>query len=317
MAAPILSVIVPFYNVEPFIGKCLESIIRQDFQDMEILLVDDRGSDGSRRIADEYAAKDSRIRIIEHPRNLGLSAARNSGIAQAAGEWITLVDSDDFIADDCFSSLYRLCVEHDADVASAQHVDFTDEADLSGNDAPESIITGSGKDAVTRLLYQNGDESTVWCRFYRRHLLEGVQFPDGVYYEDLATLWKIMLKAEKTVLSSRELYFYRQRQGSAVNSPINDKKTRSADQIINDFESGMSGTTLERAMRCRCCSLSFNLLMQMKSGDERSEFFEDYIRKNRREVLLDPDARRKTRLAILTSFLGFNFTRNCFRLIGK
>lgn len=317
MAAPILSVIVPFYNVEPFIGKCLESIIRQDFQDMEILLVDDRGSDGSRRIADEYAAKDSRIRIIEHPRNLGLSAARNTGITQAAGEWITLVDSDDFIAEDCYSSLYRLCVEHDADVVSSQHLDFVDEAEVDGKDAPETITTCSGKDAVIRLMYQDGDEATVWSRFYRKSLWEGVQFPDGLFYEDLLTLWRVMLKAEKTALSSRELYYYRQRPGSAVNSPINDKKTLSASYVINSFESEMSGTTFERAMRCRCCSLSFNLLMQMKSDDGRAEFFEDYIRKNRREVLLDPDARRKTRLAILTSFLGFNFTRRCFRLLGK
>ena len=120
MDSTMISVIVPVYNVEPYLRKCLDSIVNQTYRDFEILIIDDGSTDGSGRICDEYAEKDSRIKVF-HTENRGLSCARNLGLAEAKGEWIGFVDSDDWIEPDMYEVLIRRAEETGADVVECSH----------------------------------------------------------------------------------------------------------------------------------------------------------------------------------------------------
>lgn len=118
-----VSVIVPVFNVKPYLAECLDSIIHQTYTDLQIILIDDGSTDGSGAVCDAYAAKDARIRVV-HQENRGLSAARNRGIELATGEYLNFVDSDDYLLPDCIETLLKLCIEHDADMSICTYLDL-------------------------------------------------------------------------------------------------------------------------------------------------------------------------------------------------
>jgi len=122
----LISVIIPVYNVEPYLKKCLDSVVTQTYKEIEIILVDDGSTDGSGPICDEYAAQDKRIRVI-HKRNGGLSDARNVGLDRCSGRYVTFIDSDDYVASDYVERLYRILVEYNADIAVCDYFEFYDE----------------------------------------------------------------------------------------------------------------------------------------------------------------------------------------------
>ncbi len=212
----LISVIVPVYNVELYIRECLDSIINQELYDIEIIIVNDCSEDSSAVIAEEYAAKDSRIKVIHHDVRKGLGAARNTGIANASGEYLGFVDSDDFIDKRCYKLLYTRAKELNADVVSGQLQAFDDtgKKDVWPNYVKHfnSLFScDEYMDEIFGLFYV-----CAWCRIYRRlyFLKYIVCYDESVLYEDVFPYFKCYLNSDRLTAIPDTIYFWRQRSSS-------------------------------------------------------------------------------------------------------
>ena len=190
----ILSVIIPVYRVEDTLNRCVESVLRQNVTDMEVILVDDGSTDKCPKMCDEWAARDARIRVI-HQQNGGLSDARNVGIDVAKGDFLTFVDSDDYLADNTYRPL--LALMSDCDILEFSIANKLALQDRIYHDIGEYWL----KERVYRHTY-------AWNKIYRRQLFENIRFPKGKVFEDAYTL-PLLLKRSKTVrTTSRGFYYY-------------------------------------------------------------------------------------------------------------
>ena len=214
---PLISVIVPVYNVEPYLDQCVESIVNQTYKNLEIILVDDGSPDNCPAMCDKWAEIDSRI-IVIHKENGGLSDARNAGLRIAAGEYIGFVDSDDWIAYDFFEKLYEPCKIYGCEI-SACDVEFTEsrEAQIGKYETGEYRI-GSPEDALHDLIRGIGYRAVVWNKLYAAHLLSNETFPVGKYHEDEYFTYRIIGKAKLLSYTLASKYYYFQRDTGIVRS---------------------------------------------------------------------------------------------------
>lgn len=218
-----ISVIIPVYNVEEYIERCLTSVLNQTYSTIEVILVDDGSTDNSGSICDRYAKQDQRIKVI-HKKNGGLSDARNSGLKIAKGKYVCFVDSDDVMAPNCIELLYNLCVKNDAEISMGQYQIFCEKITfVDGNKQNEEVLNGCeilwrlfGKDYVTYVV--------AWGKLYLRQLFEDVEFPYGKINEDEATTYKLFNKAKRVAVSEANVYGYYMRQGSITKSVFTHKK---------------------------------------------------------------------------------------------
>ena len=218
----LISVIIPFYNVEKYIEECILSVLGQDYKNLEILFVNDGSTDGSAKIIEKYAKIDERITII-NKKNGGASSARNVGMDVATGEYVLFVDSDDFIAKDMISHLYSLSVEHDADDVSCKSLAFWDHLPHAKENVNFKVYNNK-KEILSELLSNKNMEIAVTRRLYKKDVLEGLHFDeDCIMYEDMIFLYELYLKTNKLVESESILYFYRQREGSLMHAKYTDR----------------------------------------------------------------------------------------------
>ena len=211
-----LSIIIPIYNVEDFLPQCLDSVINQTHPNLEIILVNDGSTDSCGEIGEEYAAKDPRIKVI-HKENGGLSDARNAGLKIATGDFISFIDSDDFVAVDFCEKLLETLLENTADVAECDFLAFENDRDLEkfSTDTKEKIEVFE-TEAALELLMKEYFKQTVWNKLYRREVLGDFEFPVGKINEDEFWTYKVFGNAKKIVKIPDVLYFYRQQEGSIM-----------------------------------------------------------------------------------------------------
>ena len=208
----LISIIVPVYKIEAYIGQCIESILSQTYKELEIILVDDGSPDNCGKICDEYALMDKRIKVI-HKKNGGLSEARNYGLAEAHGEYISFIDGDDYIDKSFYQMLLEAAEKNNCDIAECHSVNFEDGKN------PQSIYR-KGKNCLTPFEWLTESSvgeflpCVVWNKIYKKELFNDVTFPVGRHYEDEATTYKAVYKANRIIRINSALYFYRQRDGS-------------------------------------------------------------------------------------------------------
>ena len=200
-----ISVIVPVYNVEPYLRECLDSIIGQTYRELEIVLIDDGSTDGSPRICEDYRERDKRIRVF-HSENRGLSAARNFGIENASGEWIMFVDSDDFVSPDFCAIPLQTALKHGADLVIFERKFVGWPASLKDREHPSGVLT-------RHEAAQHGYPA-AWNKLYQRDLFCGIRYPEGRLFEDAATTHRLIYAANRIVRIDTPLYFYRYRKNS-------------------------------------------------------------------------------------------------------
>ena len=215
----LISIIVPVYKVEPYLGNCLDSLCRQTMPEIEIILIDDASPDSCGEICDAYAARDARIRVFHLEENKGLSAARNLGIQKATCDYIMFVDSDDWVADDFCREAYQRAISNNADL-----VMFDFQSIKNSELFPrrtESVPEGhkSCEEAID-LLFTNV-QNYAWNKLYRKELFHDIIYPEGFIYEDIVTTYKIVWKAANIYYINKTLYYYRLRSGSIVASQTN------------------------------------------------------------------------------------------------
>ena len=213
-----IDVIVPVYNVEPYLRRCVDSVLGQTLSDFTLFLIDDGSTDGSGGICGEYAGKDGRVRVI-HQENRGLSAARNRGLEAGGGAYVAFIDSDDYVEERYLERLWRIAEEREADmVLSGMMVAAEDEKGAPAAPAEEPAHWAVSKEEAFR--YMLGGERPLlfaWGKLYRRDLFQEIRFPAGELFEDVKIMHLLVERASRIVCTSYAGYFYVQRRGSITN----------------------------------------------------------------------------------------------------
>lgn len=269
-ALPLVSVIIPVYNVEAYLRECIDSVIGQTYTNLEILLIDDGSPDGCGAICDEYALADPRIKVI-HQQNGGLSAARNTGLDHACGEFICVIDSDDFIDANMIEILSDRLIRDNADLVICDIALCHNRSDIWSCDSPLTDRTFTLEEFVEE--YQAWQYIVAWNKLYRRSLFRELRYPAGYIHEDNATIHRILGECRTIATVPERLYFYRQRKGSITNSNLSikhsDALTAFADQICYAYGNG------------------WNKMADKTASDYVNKFFELYFRfpKNQENTL--------------------------------
>lgn len=228
-----ISVIVPVYKVEKYLGKCVESIINQTHSNLEIILVDDGSPDRCGEICDTYAAKDTRVKVI-HKENGGLSDARNAGIEVATGDYIGFVDSDDYIHPQMYEKLLGAILEHDADMSICPYEYVDEEGEAISKENPVRTEVLSNIAALEKLAspcwwYY----TTAWNKLYKKILFATIRFPKGKIHEDQFTVHELFYVCEKIVTIEDKLYNYLQRKNSIMGSKISISRLDGIEALCN------------------------------------------------------------------------------------
>ncbi len=213
----LISIIVPVYNVEKYLDRCVESIVNQTYTNLEIILVDDGSPDNCPAICDEWSKKDNRIKVI-HKENGGLSDARNIGLAVAAGDYIAFVDSDDWIHSDYIKILYSSLIKNNADISVCDINIVDDNSDIPIINEQHTTKIFDNASAMKSLVQGVEFASNVWNKLYSVELLKNEYFKVGKYHEDEFFSYRIISKINSAVYNNIKLYYYYQRSGSIMNS---------------------------------------------------------------------------------------------------
>lgn len=218
----LISIIVPVYNVQQFLPKCLDSILAQTYKNIEIIIVDDGAKDNSGKICDEYGIKYSNIQVI-HKSNGGLSDARNKGIEFVNGKYIIFVDSDDIIAPQLVEYLYRLIKKNNAEIGICEVAHcYPNKKILFKNSKDEYVL--NSEQAIEEMFYQKSFLVSAWAKIYPTEFFRDIKFPVGVLFEDSAIMYRLFDKADKVVYGTAKLYGYMHRENSITTKKfsIND-----------------------------------------------------------------------------------------------
>ena len=210
---PLISVIVPVYRVEKYLDRCLVSLTGQTYENIEILLVDDGSPDGSGAICDAWAQKDKRVQVI-HQENAGGGAARNAALDRARGEIFAFVDSDDYIAPDMFSYLYRL-LETGADIAECAYLETTDD-DAHFPEGEGTTWEYTPEQAMSCHIADTHFRQLIWNKLYRKAVVVDTRFPVGTKIDDEYFTYQLLGRAKKLVRSDKICYAYRQQADSVM-----------------------------------------------------------------------------------------------------
>lgn len=319
MEKSLISVIVPVYKVESYLHRCVDSIIYQTYRNLEIILVDDGSPDNCGKICDEYAKKDSRIKVI-HKKNGGLSDARNVAIDIAQGRYITFVDSDDSINENYIKILYENLIINNADISCASFVKVYDGERIDKVLSIQNMtkVYSSGK-AIENILYQHQLTNSAWGKLYDKRLFESLRFKVGILYEDLDLFYKLYEKADRIVQTNAVLYYYLQRTTSILGE-FNIRRIYVLN-IVDEILAYMTKyhPTLVKAAKDRKLSANFNiLLLLLKNNIDNSQLVHQCwknICELRMESLFNKKVRIKNRAGALFSLLGLNFFRFIISII--
>lgn len=218
----LVSIIVPIYNVEEYLDSCINSIVNQTYENIEVVLVDDGSTDKCGAICDKWSKKDSRIKVI-HKENGGISDARNKGINIAKGSFYVFVDSDDIVTNDMVETLMFYQQKYSSDIVQGMFKDFINEEDVIVDNEKAKCTVINGIDAIKNMYdIKNGIRSTVvWNKLYKAELFKELRFPKGKIHEDEFTVYKLYYKSSKVILLDKIVYLYRKRPESTMGKGFN------------------------------------------------------------------------------------------------
>ena len=259
-----ISIIVPIYGVEAYLGKCLDSILGQTYRDLEIILVDDASPDKCGVICDEYAKADARIRVVHQP-NMGLSGARNTGLDMATGEYVGFVDPDDYIELDYFQTLVDAMRTADVDIAISGFETFGDSHEI--NRCHMAVMNG---DEATVELVKNRLRSYAWNKLYRAKLFKKVRFPVGFRYEDIRIMHWVFMAANKVAVLDCTGYHYNVRSTS-ITGETSLKNSREFIEALDQRCEDLRNTPFFGAANYGKLSCARRILYETANSGERMD----------------------------------------------
>lgn len=304
---PKISIIVPIYNVEKYLKKCIDSILEQTYSNIEVILVDDGSPDNCGKICDEYKKNDNRI-IVIHKSNGGLSDARNVGISVATGDYIAFIDSDDYVDNNYISYLYNLLVLNNSDISIVMPYIVDENYIIKNKTRKEKIYNYNNVEALKIMLYQKKFETSAWGKLFKVDVIKNIEFPKGKIYEDLGTIYKYILNANKITFSTKKSYYYLQRSDSIMRGVYksNDLDYVSNAKLLFDEMINIGDLDLIKAAKSRYLSANFSVLLKLKKRDKivRKKLL-DNIKKYEKTVFFDKNVRFKNKIAILLTYINY------------
>lgn len=235
---PLISVIVPVYNVEAYLKRCVDSIRCQTYSNIEIILVDDGSPDNCPQMCDDFASEDSRIKVV-HKANGGLSDARNCGIDASSGEYITLIDSDDYVTEDMVEVLYNRITLDESDMVLCNYLCVGDNGDTSryaweNEPAMEDELLSSNEAHKKLFGHKHWHYVIACCKLYKRFLFDDFRYPLGKLHEDLHTTHLLFEKCSKISCVKKPLYYYYQNE-SSITHTYSIRRLDAVDAYISRF----------------------------------------------------------------------------------
>lgn len=318
---PLISVIIPVYNVEQYLRKCLESIINQTYKNLEIILIDDGSTDNSGKICDEYAKKDTRIQTI-HKKNGGLSDARNCGLKKSTGDYIVFVDSDDWMDFDGIRYMFILSKKYDAPLViggTEKTAESTGKVLWSDFKECEDLQIMTKKESM-RDVFINGCAS--WARLYKKEVHKDVFFPVGEINEDEAIVLQILERCNTIVKSSKIVYNYRFRENSITSTKFYKKKLdwckHSKDNwdYIKKFHSEIEKEAKTRYINSIVWALN-NMTVDLSNFAEDIYLFRKELKIYYKEYIKDITIPQKERLRVFFMCHFYYLYANIVKVLGK
>lgn len=226
-----VSIIVPFYNIEEYVDECVNSLVKQTYKNIEIILINDGSTDNTYNLLYNFSKKDHRVKLINKV-NGGLSDARNSGLQVVTGDYVTFVDGDDVVSSLYIESLLNILFLSNSDICCINHINFYNLSEISQDINVQGDFKSYNKyDFLNNYYYENEliHSGTIWGKLYKIELFNNILFPKGKIHEDAFTTYKLYLKANNISISNDKLYFYRKRPGSIM-------ATRKINSFVNLIE---------------------------------------------------------------------------------
>ena len=296
----LISVIIPVYNVEKYLNNCMDSILRQTYSNLEIILIDDGSTDASAHICDSYADEDARVKVI-HKRNSGAGAARNDGMELAKGIYIVFIDSDDYVGRNYIEGLYYALKMYHADISVCECTHISEESDgwdyeklqrdIGIRNRKISVI--SGREVLCGNVSLFCGEEVPWGRLYKKSIFSEfeITFPVGLGYEDTATIYKTIYYANRIACIDMKEYYYRIRDNSLMHSAFSIKNL---DRIISqDLKSKFyferkEHEMLARNLNCYCKVVRecYNALQEEYHGEDKRQIMYKIIQDLRNNLKL-------------------------------
>lgn len=287
----LISVIVPIYNVEKYLARCVDSIVNQTYKNLEIILVDDGSPDRCPQMCDDYAEKDSRIKVV-HKKNGGLSDARNAGMAVATGKYISFIDSDDYVSDDFFECLLDVMNKENSDIAECSVVKFYEDNRFDEFSDDLSVKTYDTQDAMSALIAENPFHQHVWNKLYKTELVKDIPYAVGKLNEDEFWTYRVFGRANKVARLNKTMYYYFQRSSSIMGVGYNirrldalEGKANRQKYIENNFP---DLSTQAKIDLYGSCMFAYQSVLKFMSGADKKKALE-LIRKYRKMYNLSFD----------------------------
>ena len=296
-----ISVIVPVYNVEKYIAKCLDSILAQTYENIEILCVNDGATDNSGKILDEYAARDSRVKVF-HKENGGVSSARNLALENATGDYIAFVDSDDYIAPDMYESLLSALKENDADIAECSIAYAEEDGNIKYGDSKKYAL--DDQKAMLEAFFLKKIAVVIWNKLFKSKVLEGLTF-DANYKigEDSLFLYNALKNARSIVGIEKVGYYYLQRTTSVMHNVVDEKKLKLFEIVDFWLDESRGDKVLYDAAVKRDCVLSvFVLDSAIKNRKENAgvvEMLRRRVLRHRKTILNSKNFSLKFKMGVI------------------
>ena len=309
MDKELITIVLPVYNVEAYLEKCLDSILKQTYRNFELIIVNDGSTDNSFEICKKYEKKDKRI-IILNKENGGLSDARNFGINKASGEYITFIDSDDYIDDDYLEYLYNLCKKNNTKISICAHtvVSLNGKKIEYGKNLTEKKM--KREECLVEMFIENGFTVSAWAKMYKLELFKNVRYPKGRLCEDNGTTYKLIDKVDFISYGNDSKYYYVKRKDSIMGSQFNEKKLDMitlTDEMCEYFYK--KDCNFKDVLERRRIYARFNVLRQMVFSTKRNFELEDKIVEeiliNKKEILKKKYSPLRDKIAtIILSMFG-------------
>lgn len=311
-----ISIIVPLYNVENYIDKCLESLVHQTYSNIEIILIDDGSPDNSGYIADEWKEKDKRIKVI-HKSNGGLSSARNVGLDICSGDYIMFVDSDDIVSVDICQKLLNLMVENDCQIAicEAEHV-FDNQPSFSFSNNLEFY---DSENAICEMWYQKSFLPSAWGKLYKSEIFHHLRFTEGIIFEDIDMMHEAFDKAHKIVYTDSKLYGYIHHEDSITTKPFTRKDLIILDicQKLLDFSSDKSNK-MKKAAESYAVTGAMRVYLNAPEGFKKEkQKAENILEKFSKIVLKDKNIRKKTKYSLILFIYFRPLLKIAYRFVDR
>lgn len=306
-----VSIVLPIYNVQQYLDRCMDTLFNQTYKDIEILMINDGSTDKCGEMCDRYRQIDSRVCVF-HKANGGLSDARNYGIERAHGNYITCIDPDDFVDVNYVEYLAELVKKYNTKMAICQHRVIYDNGTIKdfGKCGDEVL---DNKVCIERMLYHDVIDTSAWGKIYRKDLFENVKYPKGKIFEDIGTTYELMLQCSRIAVGYESRYNYIFHNQSIVNSEFSISKfdliemtDKMGKDVLNVFPE-LINAVKRRQVYSRISTLN-QMLLESGYKNERKNIL-CFIKNNRKSVFLNPKTPKRDRVALILLSINYYLYR--------